>query len=137
MSWQFLDPAHMRKWLLGDLPKRSYLECQDAPWVLASEFRADTLLDLIATPHALSDRRDDMLFLIGLRLEWLLDPNEPDPDNVPEEGHRREVEQLADFVVAHPRDFIDRKTELGFGGDYDTFVIPFIKSRLERPDAGT
>jgi len=137
MAWEFAEPGYLRRWILGDGPDLNTVEQQDTPWIIAEHFRADELIEAFETPGGIPERRDELLFCLGLQLDCYLEPDHPDSAAMSIDEHAAEFERLSNFVLAHSHDYLERHQELGFGGDYDTIVIPFIESRIESPSEDT
>ena len=123
MSESNIDAIH--NWLLKRRATVDWIDHQDGVWCIASAFPPSTLIKLHETPNAIPSRRDKILYAIGVHLQSLLTPGEPIEEQI-----ENERELTISFAQANWPDILRIEKEMGFSGDFDTYVIPLLADRM-------
>lgn len=113
-----MDIEAFSTWLSDDSVAIDVIDHQDGNWVIASAFSSEDLILLYAQSGAVPSRRDRVLFALVVQLQSVLESNDSiDADS---------LASLTEFIRGNWVDILRIDREMGLGGDFDTYVVPYI-----------
>ena len=121
------DIHSLAEWLADRNCSLPTVDHQDGVWVIASAFTHVDLLPLLSCADAIPARRDCITYALIVQLNCLIDTSESN-EPYTDETSPQALDTLTQFARDNWDDVLRIDAEMGFGADFDTFVVPHIIS---------